>query len=367
MQMKIIWAIKHMRQFRKIYMWPVWLFALSTQAKSFRDNPVIGSRVLNLFGLHIVRVLLARASSWFRWTLLAPLMPASLRKSFHQDGYVLIDNFLSPIETSAILSEVAAYQGPVRQMTQGDTATQRILLEDKTLITMPKLAAAVGGRKYRNYLAYAGGKWSHSIQYIQRIHNGFREAAADPQKIMHSDTFHPTVKAWLFLEDVSKDKGPFTYIPGSARLTWARLKWEYQRSVNAAKMSDKYSEKGSLRAAPADLEAMGLANPQGITAKAGTLVIANTNGFHGRGAAAAGASRVEIWAYSRHNPFSIWPGLPLDSVANIKHWIMQTNWRRLDARAERQNSRASWHLVEPAAMLAPYSAHIDDAKKKASG
>ena len=41
----------------------------------------------------------------------------------------------------------------------------------------------------------------------------------DPQTALHADTFHPTVKAWLFLTDVAADAGPFTYVPGSHRLT----------------------------------------------------------------------------------------------------------------------------------------------------
>lgn len=172
---------------------------------------------------------------------------------------------------------------------------------------------------------------------------------------MHADTFHPTIKAWLFLEDVTVDKGPFTYVPGSQRLTLKRLRWEYGRSVHAARMQDKYSEKGSLRADDTALAEMGLPAPKGITAKAGTLVIANTNGFHGRGQAADDASRLELWAYSRHNPFSVWPGVPLDIVLRLKYKIMQWNWRRLDKRAERRNSTASWHLIKADKMVGGYS------------
>ena len=36
----------------------------------------------------------------------------------------------------------------------------------------------------------------------------------DPQTDLHTDTFHPTVKAWLFLTDVAADAMPFVYVPG---------------------------------------------------------------------------------------------------------------------------------------------------------
>src|ERR1700694_3362140 len=52
----------------------------------------------------------------------------------------------------------------------------------------------------------------------------------DPQTALHADTFHPTVKAWLFLTDVAADAGPFTYVPGSHRLTPERLPLEMRSS-----------------------------------------------------------------------------------------------------------------------------------------
>jgi len=345
-----------MQTLKKIYMLPIWILALGTQAKSFKANPILGSKLLNILGLHVFRVLAAHMAAQFRWALLMPLMPRAYRKQFHDDGFILIENFISSDDAEKISREVGDYSGDVRQMTQGDTATQRILLNKAALAQLPQTSEAIRNPTYRRYLAYAGAKWSHSIQYIQRIHNGYRGAAPDPQKNMHLDTFHPTIKAWLFLEDVTQAKGPFTYVRGSSRLTFKRLAWEYKRSIGAAHINDKYSEKGSLRASPADLAEMGLGQPEGITAKAGTLVIANTNGFHGRGQAEAGASRLEIWAYSRHNPFSPWPGLPLNSVEALKHKIMQWNWQRLDRRAARKNSKSSWHLIPCKTMVETYRA-----------
>jgi hypothetical protein len=338
----------------KIHLWPLWLLALFTQAKSFRDNPIIGSAMLNRLGLHIARVLAARASARFRWFLLSPLMDKANRRKFHKDGFVIFEGFLSPDDVSALRAEIADYNGEVRQMVQGDTATQRILLDQRAGELLPRTAGHIADKRLRRYLAYAGAKASHSILYVQRIHHGFRTAKADPQKNMHSDTFHPTMKAWLFLEDVPKEKGPFTYVRGSSRLSWKRLKWEYKRSIQAAGMQDKYSEKGSLRAGPDDLAEMGLPAPEGISVKAGTLVIANTNGFHGRGQAEDNASRLELWAYSRHNPFSPWPGLPLDTVLQMKHAVMQWNWKRLDKKASMRNSKASWHKIDAATMVKQY-------------
>lgn len=49
------------------------------------------------------------------------------------------------------------------------------------------------------------------------------------QKTLHSGTFHPTMKAWLFLGDEIDENGSFTYVSGSHQLSWKRLKWEYKK------------------------------------------------------------------------------------------------------------------------------------------
>ena len=331
-------------------MLPVWIIALGTSAKSFIGNPVIGSRLLNTLGLHIVRVLLARSVTWFRWLLLAPLADSNMRQSFHQDGFIVFANFISEDQIAAIRSEIKTHSGEARQMLQGNTATQRILLDTESLTGKPQLSALCHTKQLARPLKYASAKLSPPLLYIQRIRNGFRDAAKDPQKTMHADTFHPTMKAWLFLEDVTPEKGPFTYVKGSHKLTAARLKWEYERSCTAARKPDGYSEKGSFRTSTEDLKSMNLPEPVSVCVKAGTLVIANTNGFHGRGQAGDSKSRLEIWAYARPSPFNPLPGLPFNFVGKIQSALLKAYWRRKDRTAMARNSRASWHLIEPSEM-----------------
>ncbi len=340
-----------MPKIQKIYMWPVWFFALFTQSKSFKANPFIGSQVLNRMGLHVFRVLAARISAHFRWFLLSRKMPQSLRHEYAENGFCVIPDFLTQDEIAAIKSELASFNGETRQMIQGNTATQRILITSDTKKIRPTLSAITNSSRFLHLLQYAGAKATMPLLYIQRIRNGYLEGNADPQKTMHSDTFHPTMKAWLFLEDVKPEHGPFTYVRGSNRLTPKRLRWEYHRSLTAARLHDGYSEKGSFRADAADLEQMDLPAPEGITASAGTLVIANTNGFHGRGQAAPGANRIEIWAFSRHNPFNLWPGFGFKVMRGVQHFFLQAYWRHMDKQAKKRGVKSSWHLIDAKDML----------------
>ncbi len=343
---------KHLvlKKLKNLLLLPVWIVSIVTPAKSFRDNVVIGSRILNWLGLHIVRIVVARTIVWLRWTVLAPSVPTKLRRDFHANGFLVIGNFIPAADIDAIRAEIRTHNGETRQMLQGDTATQRFLLDHDALSEKPTLAGLVGSQRFLRPLAYAAAKLTPPLVYVQRIRNGVRDKGPDPQKNMHADTFHPTMKAWLFLEDVPAEKGPFTYVRGSQRLTWSRLKWEYKRSLIARQQPDGYSEKGSFRATKDDLAAMGLPKPEGVCVKAGTLVIANTNGFHGRGHAGSNQSRLEIWAYARPSPFNPLPGLPMRAFGTLQMAMLKAFWRKKDADAARKNSRASWHRIPPGDM-----------------
>lgn len=336
-----------LKRLKNLLLLPFWIVSIVTPAKSFRDNVVIGSHTLNRLGLHIVRIVVARTIVSLRWILLAPYVSAKFRQDFHTNGFVVIENFIPRADVDTICAEIRTHTSETRQMLQGDTATQRFLLDHDALSDKPILADLVGGKRFLKPLSYAAAKLTPPLVYIQRIRNGVRDNGADPQKNMHADTFHPTMKAWLFLEDVPAQKGPFTYVRGSQRLTWSRLKWEYKRSLIARQQPDGYSEKGSFRATDDDLAEMGLPQPEGICVEAGTLVIANTNGFHGRGHAGSNQSRLEIWAYARPSPFNPLPGLPLKAFGTLQMAVLKAFWRKKDTDATRKNSRASWHRISP--------------------
>src|SRR5690242_21856582 len=73
---------------------PIHAAALATGAKSFRDNPIIGSPRLNRAGLHVARVRLARKLAERRRARLAALIAPEDRIAFERDGFILKQNFL---------------------------------------------------------------------------------------------------------------------------------------------------------------------------------------------------------------------------------------------------------------------------------
>lgn len=329
---------------KNILLFPYYLLAVFSSQKSFVSNPVIGSKTLNKLGLHVARILLAHAIYKIRCAPFYFAATKAEKSSWNKNGYILKENFLAPDLFDSIIAEVKSYNGQARQCIQGDTTTWRVMLDHKTLKNLPALQKATNDVKFLNLLSYTSARSEQPIFYIQQIQTSDNATLPpDPQKNLHSDCFHPTMKAWLFLEDVTAEKGAFTYVTGSNRLTANRLKWEYNKSIEAASLTDKYSQKGSFRANTFDLQKMGLPRPQAFAVKANTLVIANTNGFHSRGAAKQGATRLEIWAISRTNPFN---PFAVGIGTNARNWLFKQYLQYQDHKAAKNGTKPSWHKVQ---------------------
>ena len=295
---------------------PWWVMQLATGGKAFCDNPLIGSPRLNRMGLHRARVRLAHRMAASRRRRLAGLIDPADRIAFDHDGFVEKRDFLPPALFGRLRSALLGHAAPAREMVQGDTITRRIALDPPLLAAVPEARELLDHPVWRGLIRYAGSFDSEPLTYIQTILAGRVEAAPDPQTHLHADTFHPTVKAWLFLTDVEEDEGAFCYVPGSHRLTAERLAWEGARSMVAAGL-DRLSSRGSLRIARDELAALGLPAPRLFAVPANTLIVADTFGFHARGPSARPSTRVEVWAYGRRNPFLPWAGLDPLSLPGI--------------------------------------------------
>lgn len=287
---------------------PWWTLQLATGAKSFVDNPLIGSRRLNRLGLHAARVRIAhRMTAWRRRRLARKLSPAD-RAQFAEQGYILVPDFLPADQFAALRDAVLSHVAPAREMVQGDAITRRIAIDDEMLRAIPALRALIREPRWKSLMRYVASFDSEPLYYIQTILTHCSDAPADPQLNLHEDTFHPTMKAWYFLTDVADEDGPLTYVRGSHHLTEKRLAWAKEHSLRAPDGVDRLSARGSMRIAREELPALDLPEPTRFTVPANTLAVVDTVGFHARGASSRPSMRIEIWAYSRRNPFLPWIG-----------------------------------------------------------
>ena len=296
-------------EMRRAVMTPVWVAQLATGTKSFERNALIGSRRLNEWGLHTARVGLAYRLAQARRRKLARLVSEEDRKAFDRDGFVLRPNFLPDEQFAALVAQVRAYRGPLREISEGDTIMRKVALDSRAVAALPALGAILQSSDWRGLVRYAGSRDAEPVVWLQSILRHACSGPADPQTFLHADTFHPTVKAWLFLTDVAEDAGPFTYVPGSHQLTAQRLEWERRRSLSARHSPNAEDRQGSFRIDPAELASLGLPQPRTFAVPANTLIVADTFGFHARGPSERPSLRVEVWAYGRRSPFLPWAAL----------------------------------------------------------
>ncbi|QNM82769.1 phytanoyl-CoA dioxygenase family protein [Sphingomonas sabuli] len=291
---------------------PLWLLALGTGAKSFADNPLIGSERLNRRGLHARRVKLAHRLARSRRRRLAAAVPADWRERFDRDGFVAVPDFLPAGQFAALRDSLLTASLPAREQQQGDTLTRRVPIGPALRRRFPALDELLDDPRWRGLLAYVASTTSEPFYYVQTVSAGAAQGEPDPQIELHSDTFHPSMKAWLFLTDVAEESAPLTYVAGSHRADGRRLAWEQARSLGI-RNADRLSQRGSLRVGESELSALGLPRPTRFAVPANTLVVIDTYGFHARGPSPQPSVRVEIWAFARRSPFLPWTGLDLFS------------------------------------------------------
>ena len=333
---------------KRVFQYPIWLGELFTGAKSFKANPLLGSERLNRYGLHAARVWSAYWMSRLRMAMLASGVPKADRQQFQQYGYVLKESYLPESQFQALVKAVREYEGEIRECCQGDTNTHRILLAPEVLEQLPQVKAVLEDSALKRLFRYCAGHARLPICHIENVHNGSRDSLTerDPQKNLHVDTFQPTMKFWLYLEDVTDENGPFVFVPGSNRPHRERMKWEYQMSLRAREHADRYTARGSFRVSQEEAERLGEGGPRPFRVAANTLLIANTFGVHARGNAEPGSSRLALWGMSRTNPFLPLPGLGFEYFNRLQYRVLQRMRRQEDARSAAKGKQSSWHVIE---------------------
>jgi hypothetical protein len=148
-----------------------------------------------------------------------------------------------------------------REARQGDTLTHRAVLSPEVLQHQPAIEKLFSNKYFKQLARFTSGHFRELLFYLEEVKNQYCQGATDPQKTFHNDTFHPSMKCWLFIDDVSESTGPFTYVPGSHKLSWKRLKWQYKMSLDARDATNNLHARGSTRFTDEDLKEIGLPEP----------------------------------------------------------------------------------------------------------
>lgn len=281
---------------------PIWAAQLFTSEKSFRTNPLLGSERLNRWGLHEARVRAAHALTERRRARFASAVPEPVRRAFDEQGFVVLHDFLPPAVFEALSREVIGCRAPARERWEGDTLLRKIEVDSHVRREAPALGALLDSPIYRALMRYGEGRRDAPSIQFETLNRKARPEGHDYQTDLHTDTFHPTVKSWFYLTDVTLEMGPLFYVPGSHRLTPARLAWERAKCLHECSLEPE-RRNASFRVTDEELSAMGFGAPVPLVVPANTLVVADTFGIHARGIATRPAQRVEVWATGRRSPF----------------------------------------------------------------
>jgi hypothetical protein len=325
-------------------MTPVWIVQLFSTAKSFDNHPIIGNRTLNRLGLHVARVVLSHGIMGFRMWLLGFSLPKEDRRFYRKHGYLIKQNFLSDDEFRRLENEARHYNGETREGRQGNTLTQRSVMSPEARENVPATSRLLNSKALRLLTQYTAGHCRAPFYYLENVKNHYAEGEEDPQKNFHTDTFHPTMKCWFFIDEVTLENGPFTYIPGSNRLNKARLKLEYRKSVEGKDQDSRYARRGSMRYSDEEIAALGLASPKAMTVPSNTLVIANTFGIHKR-TESGKSTRLSIYGDSRTNPFIPVPGISSRLIDRWQYALLDQFRKHADNKAKKLGRRSPWYLI----------------------
>ncbi len=311
---------------------PLWAAQLATGAKSFQANPIIGSPTLNRHGLHVTRIRIAEQMAKWRRAWMRHLISAEDREAFERDGFLIKKNALPDAEFETLREELIEGEFEAREMRQGSTVTRFIPLDRAVLERLPVTKKLVEGPLFQGLLRYMASFNAEPVLFLHIVLTDPSMGDPDPQMAIHSDTFQPTAKCWLFMHDIDEDEGPHTYSPGSHIMTPKRLEWEYKKSLTAHEDPILYHARGSFRATLEDLDEMGFPPPVPVTVPGNTFVVADIHGFHARAVSNKPTVRFGIYGSLRGNPYAPITGLDPFDLPFMRHrkvgwYVKALDWR----------------------------------------
>lgn len=324
---------------------PLYLIELMTVNKSFKDNPLIGSSILNRCGLHVIRMLWSHLSMNIRMLMLSGGISSEDRRQYFKQGYLVKENFLSEEEFSNLENESRIFDEEIREARQGDTLTHRAVLSPDILSSYPVMEGILFSKSFQRLARFTSGHLRDPLYYLEEIKNQHCKGSLDPQKMFHHDTFHPSMKCWLFIDDVAENSGAFTFIPQSHRLDWKRIKWEYKMSIVAKDAKNQITARGSTRYSDEDLIELDLPSPHAFTVKKNTLVLVNVFGIHKRGDSLGKSTRLALWGDSRTNPFLPFPGIGGKYANELQYYFLSLYRKQADESAEKRGVRSPWAVI----------------------
>jgi hypothetical protein len=275
-------------------------------ARIFTGKKMIDIPILNKMGLQVWRIKMAG----FRHSLRPKLHDDKIfeddTQSFDKNGAIVKKEFLDTDFYGQVKTE--AQRALKQDMDKGkenffgDNKKVLINILDLDEDSYPALYKLLKSSYVTNLFRFATRrplsftkKEKGSLAQIEYLLQG-DDSKEDVETQIHSDIYHSSFKAWLYLNDISMEHGPLTYFMKSRNNDKAKLNFEYQNSIKPT--PDK-----SRRITKEELEKRDLKETV-MNVKENTFVMADINGYHRRLKGEKGKERLAIIFRERGNPFN---------------------------------------------------------------
>ena len=257
--------------------------------KFFDPSPrFAGGLILNALGYHILRIAVFQLSFGLRKkrTLTDPRAKKILDEVLTQ-GISVIPNFFPQEIFNKIRQEYESLSLPVvneraprivRQNVIGDGIKTVAPVLEEHLAKNPLINSIVAAAMRQDIDVVP----SVAIEKGQFSQEDLGSESTDKADNLHFDVSYPTVKCFMYLNDVDEKNAAFRFARRSQKMTLARLWMEYKMSVPFWLWSkeDRIKVTPEVKRSFIDSHGMTL---DSINGKANTLIIANTMGLHRRG------------------------------------------------------------------------------------
>ena len=272
----------------------------------FSGEKCLDNKILNIFGVQSFRYLLSKFLYVLKFFIIGK---KTFIKIFNQ-GFDFETNFLNKDEFEKIRSE---YYKAINDQKYSKIITQEnrdesiemtsVQINENLKLDYPYLYNLKHNAKIKDFFSKCEQKENINIYIsLERIKT-INDLNVDNQKKYHFDTFYSTFKAWLYIDDVNLDDGPFYYVKNSHRLSIKRffVEWLFSIIYSFNKNIDGSFRYGNSLKNQKKLNEVA----HKFAYKKNTFIMANTHGLHRRGDSKVNSTRDCIFFYSRENPFKI--------------------------------------------------------------
>jgi len=159
-----------------------------------------------------------------------------------------------------------------------------------------KIATELESFRFDSFVLNVASAYYRVPMYSGLLQFQYNRGDTSETRSYHIDAFEKEFKAFLYLDDVDNDNGPFTYIKRTHRATALRLKKQIKGNRTAPPTSFSVADVKNL-----------LAQEARITGPAGTLILADVRGLH-RGSPQKAAPRSVLVNYLYESPGERRPG-----------------------------------------------------------